>query len=159
MDDLPTPNVIPPDYTFEGWYTAVSGGTKVELTSNVADLLGGTYKSELNLYAQWHIDEDTTKPKIQSITLMHEESGQEIEYVSGSWSNTDIVAKYIVQDPYVAGEQTSGIDTSGYYIFLNGGADYYSTTSNPPTGVTVATASEDELTFTVSLEGDHNLKI
>ena len=86
MSELPTPNVIPQDYTFEGWYTAASGGTKVELSSNVADLLGGTYSSELNLYAHWHIGEDVTNPKIQSITLTHEESGSQKEYVSGSWT-------------------------------------------------------------------------
>ena len=158
LNSLPTPNVIPQDYTFEGWYTAASGGTKVELSSNVADLLGGSYSSELNLYAHWHIGEDVTNPKIQSITLTHEESGSQKEYVSGSWTKSDVTAKYIVSDPYNSGDETSGIDTKSYYISLNGGANYYNA-SSPPAGVTSVNAAEDELSFKVTLEGEHSLRI
>ena len=60
---------------------------------------------------------------------MHEESGQNIEYVSGTQPKSDIVAKYIVQDPYVSGKQTSGIDTQSYYTSINDGTTYYNALS------------------------------
>ena len=158
LSDLPTPNVIPQDYTFEGWYTDPTGGTKVELNSNVANLLGRTYSPELNLYAHWHIGEDVTKPEIRSITLTHETSEGEKEYVSDSWTKNDVKAKYIVGDPYHSGDETSGIDTKSYYISLDGGNRYYNA-SSPPAGVTSVNAAEDELSFLVTLEGEYSLKI
>lgn len=152
------PSPIPTDYTFKGWYTAASGGTKAELTSNVASLLGGTYNSELNLYAQWHIDPDTTKPQITSTTLKHEKDGVETNYTSGSWSRSPVTANYTVTDPHTSGAITSGIDKENYQISLNGGTNYYNATSTI-SGVEVLTRTESELKLKISKEGESNLKI
>lgn len=158
LKELPTPSVIPKDYTFKGWYTAATGGTKVELTSNVASLLGGTYKSELNLYAQWHIDPDTTEPQITSTTLKHEKDGVETNYTSGSWSRSPITVTYSIADPHTSGAITSGIDKENYQISLDGGSSYQNATSTI-SGVEVLTRTESELKLKISKESESNLRI
>ena len=46
---LPTNGITRTGYTFNGWFTAAEGGTKVETTTKVSDINGNPH----TLYAQW----------------------------------------------------------------------------------------------------------
>ena len=48
---LPTPTRS--GYTFDGWFTASSGGTQITNTTAVSDNIGGTGAITQTLYAQW----------------------------------------------------------------------------------------------------------
>jgi hypothetical protein len=154
LDELfaPAPNYYD---TFLGWYTAASGGIKAELTSNVAGLLGEVYAENLNLYAKWELVEDALAPTIESILLTHNDDE---EYKQpGTWTNSDIIATYTVKDKPAEGKR-SGIDIATYKISLDNGKNW-SDVSSLPDDITKISATEDELVFKISREGEHDLQI
>ncbi len=154
ISSLPTPSAIS-GYNFLGWYTDPDNGEKVEPNDNIINLLSDNHSSELNLYAHWYI-KDVTAPEIKSVALINDDGTY---YNAGDWTNQDITATYVVEDPNVDGDYTSGVDIESYYISLDGGANYYNASASPPTGVTVNVIEENKLEFKVSLEGQFDLKI
>ena len=70
---LPTPNRV--GYTFNGWYTAASGGTKV-------DDAGATYTPSANitLYAQWTVNSYTITVTTSNASISGVTNGQSVAY-------------------------------------------------------------------------------
>ena len=116
--DLPTP--LREGYTFDGWYTASSGGTKVESSTKV------TITSNQTLYAQW--TENT------------------IAYLMTGWqeklkaANSNYTQANIESIEFTKTKPTSGTRVSVGAIYSDGATAYVSGTSNKSDVIAYVTA-------------------
>ena len=116
--DLPTP--LREGYTFDGWYTASSGGTKVESSTKV------TITSNQTLYAQW--TENT------------------IAYLMTGWqeklkaANSNYTQANIESIEFTKTKPTSGTRVSVGAIYSDGTTAYVSGTSNKSDVIAYVTA-------------------
>ncbi len=67
---LPTP--VRSNYTFDGWWTTRSGGSRVRNTTEV------TKKADHTLYAHWESDDETTSNSTLTITFRYNNGKQDV---------------------------------------------------------------------------------
>lgn len=112
--DLKLPTPIRTGYTFNGWYTAASGGTKI------GDA-GASYapSADITLYAQWQINSYTITVTTSEATVSDVTNGQSIEYGSTvefkvSFNKSD---KQTVTVTDANGGNVAVTNTNGIYSF------------------------------------------
>ena len=102
MEFMPTPKRS--GYTFTGWYTAKTGGTKVYSTTKVT--------KSMTLYAQW---------KIKTYTINFNGNGGTVG-VAKKWVNHGNAMEFMPTP------KRSGYTFTGWYTAKSGGTKVYSTT-------------------------------
>lgn len=132
--DLPTPTRT--GYTFAGWYTAASGGSKVTASSTYS------LTADQTLYAHWTANTYT-------VTL---------DKQSGSGGTSSVTATYNAAMPALESLPTrTGYAFNGYYDAASGGTQYYkangaSARSWNKTAATTLYARWTANTYTVTLD-------
>jgi uncharacterized repeat protein (TIGR02543 family) len=96
-------------YTFNGYYTATSGGTQRISPTGYVALTSTTYTSPATLYAQW-----TANP--YTVTLNAN---------GGSGGTTSVTATYDANMPSAVAPSRTGYIFNGYYTATSGGTQYY----------------------------------
>jgi uncharacterized repeat protein (TIGR02543 family) len=98
---------VKPGYTFKGWYTSSSGGTKVEV--------GDVVSAATTLHAQWTANKYTVS----------------FDKRSGTGGTTAVAATYGAAMPAVSRPTRSGYSFGGYFSSPNGaGTQYYSSSGS-----------------------------
>ena len=125
---LPTPISSRKDYTFAGWYTAKTGGTKVYSTTKLT--------KSTTLYAQW-------KKITYNITLNAN---------GGSVGTSKIVVQYNGTLGTLEAPTRTGYTFTGWYTAKSGGTKVYSTTK--PTKSMTLYAQWKINTYTIKFDGN-----
>ena len=132
VGELPTPTRT--GYTFNGWYTQASGGTKYESTTKV------TFTSETILYARWTAN---------VYTLKFNANGGSVSEASRSVTYGSAVGE--LPEP-----TRTGYTFQGWYTATSGGTKYESTTIVSFTSEITLYAQWSAITYTVKYNGNGN---
>ena len=107
------------NYTFNGWYTAATGGTKVTASTKYSEIATNEAQTSVDLYAQWKATE--TSPTTAKYTVEHYKwDTQKKEY---TLADTDVIDSTVgaevtatakkYNDGYILNEQKSKQTKSG----------------------------------------------
>ena len=133
---LPTPNHSDSNYTFDGWYTSETGGTKV---TNASTFSGS---SNTTLYAHW-VQKDATYSVNENLTY----NGQEQTGVTG---NNVTITEYQKTD---AGNYTATVTPEDGHAWEDDGTTTAKTVNWSISPVTIDVEWQDPSTFTYDKQG------
>lgn len=104
-----------------------------------------------------HLFVDTIPPVIANLTM----SSKGLTYSSGSWTSGNVTLKYEISEndvPIEPAPEGSEVDTSSYKIILDD-ETYDAHPNSLPSGIINLETTQTSLTFTLSSEGSHSVKI